>query len=597
MSLMTRFIAPAAAVAIIAALILALPTPEPDLEAEQSGFAITHVRVFDGQRFHEDQDVIVQNGKIAAVGTTLDISPSLRKIPGNGRTLLPGLIDAHVHTFGRARQDALRFGVTTLVDMFTSPEILPEARQQRGRADETRLADLYSAGMLATASGGHGTQFGVPVTPVQGPELAASWVDDRLAEGSDFIKIVIEPGGVWGRSMPTLDPATVRALVSAANERGVIAVAHVSTMADAQMAIEAGVDGLVHVFVDQRVSQSVLELAREKEVFVIPTAIVMAGAGGQVDAQALSAEPGVGERLSDEQQQSLAQDTWMTANGSALLDRAIENTTALHQAGVPLVAGSDAPNPGTAHGISLHQELELLVRAGLSAAEALAAATESPAEVFGLEGRGCLKPGCRADMVLIDGDPRIDVTHTRRIDAVWKNGFPIKLEREASEPPERPTVAVDLLDNDEIGRWIAADDSFMGGNSSASVLAAKGGQLRVEGELKPGAPFPYAGVMWSPGQPFMTPVDLAGRKRLDIGLQVNRSDGAIGWMAMLFSGASPGSRAPMQVPLTATPNGAQLSLDLQELDDFDAARFQALGIFAVGTSGQFEFELIEVRLQ
>jgi imidazolonepropionase-like amidohydrolase len=119
-----------------------------------------------------------------------------------------------------------------------------------------------------------------------------------------------------------------------------------------------------------------------------------------------------------------------------VLPRVLGSVARLHAAGVPILAGTDAPNPGTAHGPSLHGELELLVRAGLTPVEALRAATSTPARVFRLGDRGRIAPGMRADLVLVDGDPTSDVTATRRITRIWKNGFPV--DRTIKPPPPRP---------------------------------------------------------------------------------------------------------------------------------------------------------------
>lgn len=101
--------------------------------------------------------------------------------------------------------------------------------------------------------------------------------------------------------------------------------------------------------------------------------------------------------------------------------------TRLHAAGAPILAGSDAPNPGTAYGASLHHELEYFAVAGMSAVEALASATSVPAEISGLTDRGRIAPGLLADLVRVDGDSTSDVTATRLIVAVWKNGIPIPI--------------------------------------------------------------------------------------------------------------------------------------------------------------------------
>jgi nucleotide-binding universal stress UspA family protein len=81
----------------------------------------------------------------------------------SAQTLLPGLIDAHVHSYGGARKDALRFGVTTVLDMFRPPFDFPEVETQRDSLSSTNQADLFSAGFLATEAGGHGTQYGIEV--------------------------------------------------------------------------------------------------------------------------------------------------------------------------------------------------------------------------------------------------------------------------------------------------------------------------------------------------------------------------------------------------------------------------------------------------
>ena len=100
----------------------------------------------------------------------------------------------------------------------------------------------------------------------------------------------------------------------------------------------------------------------------------------------------------------------------------MDAVAALHRAGIPILAGSDSPNLGTTTGASIHQELELLVKAGLSPSEALSSATSLPAEAFGLKDRGRIAPGYRADLLLVDGDPTRQITDTRKIVSIWKAG-------------------------------------------------------------------------------------------------------------------------------------------------------------------------------
>jgi len=94
-----------------------------------------------------------------------------------------------------------------------------------------------------------------------------------------------------------------------------------------------------------------------------------------------------------------------------------------HQAGVPLLAGTDSPAPGITRGVSLHCELELLVQSGLSASDALTAATYTPARQFGLHNSGRIAVGLRADLVLIDGDPTTNILALPNIVGIWKLGM------------------------------------------------------------------------------------------------------------------------------------------------------------------------------
>ena len=165
------------ATAVSAALLLALlllraaPTSDPQ-SASPSRFVILDANLFDGERWWPKASVQVADGRIEAVAEQLSPPDGYAVVDADGRTLLPGLIDAHVHTWGNARRDALRFGVTTLLDMFTAPDALASARVEREGLQPTVQADLWSAGMLATADGGHGTQFGTIVPTLSQPSEA-----------------------------------------------------------------------------------------------------------------------------------------------------------------------------------------------------------------------------------------------------------------------------------------------------------------------------------------------------------------------------------------------------------------------------------------
>ena len=416
----------AIALAVFVGLLLVLPVPEradpPGGPLPETNFAVVDVTVFDGEEFRPHRDVRVEDGRIRAVGQRLRLPDDLPRVDGRGHTLLPGLIDAHTHTYGMVLNDSLRFGVTTVFDQFTQPSLAAAKRPARESLARTDEADLFSAGNLATAPGGHGTQFGVPVETLTSPEEAPDFVAARKEEGADWIKIVWEDGSTFGADIPTLDRETIAAAIEAAHAEELLAVIHVSTLEHSLAALDMGIDGLVHVWGDEVISEADAARFAEAGVFVIPTLSVRLAAAGDSMGPGLLAETRP-EDVSGMQRETLAQ-TFPRRVGTS--EASVESVRRLHAAGVRILAGTDAPNPGTGFGISMHGELRLLRRAGLSVAEALAAATGNPADAFGVTDRGRLERGRIADLLLVAGDLESDLTRSAAIAGVWKDGFPVE---------------------------------------------------------------------------------------------------------------------------------------------------------------------------
>jgi imidazolonepropionase-like amidohydrolase len=284
-------------------------------------------------------------------------------------------------------------------------------------------ADLRTSGILATAPGGHGTEYGVPIPTLQKPEEAQAFVDARIADGADYIKIVLDDGSAFGFQRPTLSEATVRALVQAAHKRGKLATVHIATKSDARVAMEAGADVLHHLFAGGPDEDLARMLGGKKAVLVPTLAALRTGCGAP--GAALASDARIAPYLSEEATGNLR----FAPGGAKRAEVCAEDLAALRQlktAGVRILAGTDPPNPGTATGASLHGEMELLVQAGMSPVEALTAATSSPAAVFGLNDRGRIAKGMRADMILVDGDPTSDIRATRAIAGIWQQGIAVE---------------------------------------------------------------------------------------------------------------------------------------------------------------------------
>ena len=594
----------ASAIALLGLMWTVAPEPAATALArpDPTRFVIRDVRVFDGEAFIERATVRVKDGLIEAVGVDIELPAGWDVVEGDGRTLLPGLVDAHAHTWGEARRDALRFGVTTQIDMFSDHRQLAAAKAEREDLARGDQADLWSAGTLATAAGGHGTQFGMVIPTLATPDQAPAWVAGRRAEGSDFIKIVREDLHVYtdARRLPTLDAATAAAVISAAHAGGLRAVVHASAQEAARESLRDGADGLVHVFQDQAADTEFVALAKARGAFVVPTLTVIAGFSGE--RSTVADDPRLAPWLSTGQRETLAGRMHDGAGDPTMLANAVESVLRLHVAGVPILAGTDAPNPNTAHGVSMHEELLRLSEAGLGPVAALIAATAAPARAFGLADRGRIAPGLRADLVLVEGDPRQDIRATRAIATIWKNGRRVDRRVAASAAPVLEPGLLSHFDGERIDSrigsgWMPTSDRMAGGQSDAALdLIAGGvdgsaGALRVRGIVKKGGDPVWAGAFFNPGEQMMQAVDAGPARELVFRV---RGDGRE-LSVLLFSGAQGTAPSVRRVP--TRPEWREHRLALADFAGADPTRLRAFAITRDGPEGAFEFDLDAVEIR
>ncbi len=356
------------------------------MATDQRKTAITNVRVFDGEKLREPGTVVIDGAVIRGAAE----ADGAREVDGRGGTLLPGLIDTHVHLSDLSTLHAFAsYGVTTVLDMGTWPTERVDALRARPGLTDVRSATVPSTSPVSA----HAEHMGRPEGALVGnPEEAERYVAQRLADGADYIKIVID--------LPGFDQATVDTLVTAAHRHGMRTIVHAPDLASLRMAQQAGADVLTHAPIDRPVTDEDVARALADHRVISPTLAMMEAIVAAVG------RPG--------------------APGPSY-EAARDSVAALHRAGVPILAGSDANDaPGVParppFGDSLHHELELLTGAGLSSVEALRAATVVPARYFGLTDRGVIAPGRRADLLLVSGDPVADIRATRAVERVWCAG-------------------------------------------------------------------------------------------------------------------------------------------------------------------------------
>ncbi len=520
-------------------------------------FVIRGVRVFDGVRVIAAATVVVQDGKIASVGDGSGAPAGLPVIDGTGKTLLPGLIDSHTHTFGNALRQALEAGVTTELDMFTDWRYARQVKNEQAAGKDTDLADLRSAGTLATAPKGHGTEYGLNIPTIEGPGEAQAFVDARIAEGSDYIKIIY----TVPLPLPTVSKETLAALVQAAHKRGKMAVVHINSRQGAMDAIEAGADGLAHLFTDQSPGADFGQFVAAHHAFVIATLTVLESSHTYANAE--------------------------------------EALRQLKAAGVPILAGTDAPNVGT-HGTAMHHEMELLVRAGLTPVEALRAATSTPAAVFHLDDRGVIRAGARADLVLVTGDPTTSIAATQKIAGVWKAGIALV----STETAPLPLAAGEISDFEDgttkaafgFG-WLATADKLAGGKSEAEIKVVPGGangskySLLVEGEVRPGFVFPFAGAAFYPASKPMQPANLSAAKSIRFRA---KGDGQT-YRVMVYTRA--GGYLPGMQTFAAGPEWTEYTFPLAEFNGTDGHDITSISFAAGPEPRKFSFQIDDVGLR
>ena len=296
-------------------------------QAPSHSFAIQDVRVFDGIAVHARVTVVVADGFIQSVGDD-PVPDGFEVVDGSGQTLLPGLIDAHTHYSEPLLRQALSFGVTTVLNM--SGPAAGDLRREQASGQGTDRADVFSADRMASPSASSGLSAfvfrllaGLSGSGVYGTSVitsideAAAFVAARIAEGSDYIKIVYGADGNDGDggTLPIL-----KAVIDTAHRGGRLAVAHVIEQRAAIEAVEAGADGLVHIFGDEEPDPSFAELVAERRAFVVPTLFIY---------DPVSAFPYPAPSLSGD---------WLQHAAAAVRQ--------LRNQGVPILAGSDGLHPG-----------------------------------------------------------------------------------------------------------------------------------------------------------------------------------------------------------------------------------------------------------
>jgi imidazolonepropionase-like amidohydrolase/SAM-dependent methyltransferase len=391
--------------------------PEPTVLVIQDGTLIDglggspleHASVFiDG-----DQIVRVAQGDVG-------IPPGARVVDARGLTILPGLIDAHVHSGGVVKRRFLQFGVTTVRDLGTVPEEILAAREDE-RCGLLIGPRIVAAGPLLDGD-----------PPAWGREWRGSVALGSVEECRTVARELIERDVDWLKVYRGLTPDMLGTNLDVAQQHGIPVAAHLG-LTDAGTATRLGVRSIEHasgidyfgLSDDDRAS--LIDLLVEHGTYLVPTLVVTERIGrlptiGNAEFPDLDL---VTERLRrrwldwshDRRFRAMDFETMQRTQAAKL-----RFVGQLYRAGGRIVAGSDTPNPFVIPGLSLHDELALLVSADLTPLDAIRSATSGAATMLGRSDLGAVEAGRLADLVLVAGNPADDIRATRDVRLVIKGG-------------------------------------------------------------------------------------------------------------------------------------------------------------------------------
>ena len=421
--------------------LIAAPAPAPGL------LWLTGARLFDGTGapLRENTAVLVEDGVIRRVADDRERRPDgARPVDLEGRTLMPGLTDAHTHASGRMPhpakgaeeplpdvaahflqaelRDYLRIGVTT-IRVCGSQGLMPQVARQAMRYGAFRGPRLLTCGKIISATAPGGRFYGDMYREADGPDDVRRAVREQIRAGADFVKVMT----TGARSNELEDPEPLQltepelaAVTDEAHRLGYRVAAHAEGLDGCAAAVRHGADTVEHGMYLHRRPDLLAAMAAAGQVLV-PTLsgyYWMAGFGEAVDPAA-----GPGEALDPEAPHAdPGMPPVLTELARHNLEEGAASMRAARQAGVKIALGSDVS-------LATGLEVQRMVHHGLTPAQALVAATGTAAEALGLaEHVGTVTEGRLADLIVVDGDPLADpslLSDPGRIWLVLQQGVPV----------------------------------------------------------------------------------------------------------------------------------------------------------------------------
>ncbi len=433
-------------VLVLTALSLILPFDLPAQPPPESTATIYEGArvIYDARRAPiEDGAFIVDNGRIVAVGKrgSIRAPEGAAHIDFTGKTVMPALIDAHIHigyqkglvysadnyTRENLTDQLHRYeyvGVAAVMSLGTDPGDLPfqlRAEQERNGGVLFRWA---GRGLAAPNAGPGDPALKPSAYGITTEEEARAAVRAEIARHVDFIKIWVDDRN---GTVKKLSPSLYRAIIDEAHQHGTRVIAHVFYLDDAKDLLRAGIDGFAHLVRDKELDSEAVALIRERKVLIMPN-LGLAESRTYPEAPPWLDDPLLKE-VAPAAEIARVRASYGTRSAQAV--KAAQETyrimqanlTRLIAAGAVIGFGTDAGAvPDYFYAYSAHRELQLMVRAGMTAVQALTAATVTNATFLRMPEHGTLERSHSADFIVLDGNPLDDIANTKKIARVYLHG-------------------------------------------------------------------------------------------------------------------------------------------------------------------------------
>lgn len=395
--------------------------------ANDPGKAWIGARIIDGSGRTpiENGTLLIRGGRIAAVGKRVKLPDGVVRIDAAGKTIIPGLINAHGHVNSPEQLGVyLRDGITTVFSLGGDKEF--DLRKQCALATPGTVPHLYVAGPIQDSTAIPGA------VAVTSPEQARHSVDELIVNKPDIVKVRIDD---FLGARPKMSPATYQAVIDEAHKNGYRAAAHIVLLDDAKGVLRAGGDYIAHSVRDREVDDEFIRLMKERHAVYSPTLTREVAVFTYSETPAFfsdpfflkEADPAEIAKMSDPKHQEAVRNDRSAAWYKEHLPVAMHNLKALSDAGVVIAMGTDSGGgPGRFQGYFEHLELEYETKAGLTPMQALVSATAGAAQAVSISQQaGTLEKGKWADFVILNANPLDDIRNTRSIDSVWIGGVQV----------------------------------------------------------------------------------------------------------------------------------------------------------------------------